>query len=380
MDPPTSDSESTKGATAGARASEDSLVVGPLPMAELPAGTSVGRYLITGKLGEGGMGVVYRAYDPELDRRLAIKLLRAADAAVDSEASSRIVREAQALAKLSHPNVVALYDVGVFSDSLYLAMELVEGQTLRDWLEQEPRPRAEIVKALVAAGQGLIAAHDKGLVHRDLKPSNIMVADDGRVRVMDFGLARTAAGEDTDVPTHRTGDEPFADALATDLTRDGATLGTPGYMPPEQILGGVIDVRTDVFSFSATAWRALYGQLPYGWGNAMATRLATLDGELVEPPKSADVPKWMRRVLERGLATKPGERWPTMRSLLTALERKRSRTRWAVGSVGLVGLAVAGAVSFATQQREAACEAAQAPVDEIWSSEARDRIKPRENR
>ncbi|MCA9662333.1 MAG: serine/threonine protein kinase, partial [Myxococcales bacterium] len=193
-------------------------------------GDVVGRYVLLSALGEGGMGVVWAAYDPELDRRLALKLLRRGGS------SERLLREAQALARLAHPNVVAIHDVGVDGGDVWLAMELVVGRTLEDWLAADPgRGWRELLKVLLPAGWGVAAAHEAGLIHRDLKPANLMIGDDGRARVMDFGLAR-AGDLEAEVSTVEESD-PLASSqvslLGSSVTRAGAILGTPAYMPPE---------------------------------------------------------------------------------------------------------------------------------------------------
>jgi serine/threonine protein kinase len=243
--------------------------VGRMPDAgpALGRGSTLGRYLILDFLGVGGMGVVYSAYDPGLDRKVAIKLLRPTTNAHGGTTAgrSRLLREAQALARLSHPNVIAVHDVGTFEDQVFVAMEYAEGQTLSAWLREEPRSVREIVAAFLEAGRGLAAAHAAGLVHRDFKPANVLFGN-GRARVLDFGLActdvsresgeRVVALEDLPpalpLPPPLTGDstqDPSLNALGTPLTMTGTLMGTPAYMAPEQMAGRPVDARTDQFSF-----------------------------------------------------------------------------------------------------------------------------------
>src|SRR6185312_791559 len=191
----------------------------------LARGASIGRYVVLGLVGRGGMGEVYAAYDPELDRKVAVKLLRvkAGNGVSLTEGRQRTLREAQAIARLSHPNVVVVFDVGTFEEKVFIAMEFVDGNTVTYWLEQKPRTWREILDVFIAAGRGLIAAHEKGLVHRDFKPDNVMVGRDGQVRVMDFGLAR------------QMGAKPIKDERPRPSTpsRDNVKIGT-GTLPIEQ--------------------------------------------------------------------------------------------------------------------------------------------------
>ncbi len=342
----------------------------------LGRGDLLGRYVVLDRLGAGGMGVVYAAYDPELDRKLAIKLLLPGhgDAEGDSIARTRLLREAQALAKLDHPHVVAIHDVGTVGDRVYLAMDIVEGDTLGAWRERTPRSWREVLDVIVAAGEGLAAAHDKGLVHRDIKPENIMVGADGRVRVMDFGLART--GEDTGVECPAL-DADIARApsvLSSALTLEGSMMGTPAYMAPEQFSGAVIDPRTDQFSLCATAWEALYGQRPFS-GESLADLAAkVVDGVRDPPPLGRRVPAWLRRVLERGLQSRAQDRFPDTRALLDALRAdptsRRRHIAWVAGIAGLAGLAYV-AHEVVAQRAAEACVAEGATLREDWNDQAR---------
>ncbi|MCB9756176.1 MAG: serine/threonine protein kinase [Myxococcales bacterium] len=207
----------------------------------------IARYRVETELGRGGMGVVYRAYDPDLDRAVALKLIKAVF--VDDEARARFLREAQAMARLQHPNVVAVHDVGLDDDSLFIAMDFVEGSTLDAWLRAAPRTVQQRLDVLVAAGRGLAAAHAAGLVHRDFKPANVLVGTDGRPRILDFGLVHGRGHDDVaDAPTETS--QPSTSSLLTDeLTRVGSFMGTPAYMSPEQYFDAGVGDRSDQFSF-----------------------------------------------------------------------------------------------------------------------------------
>src|SRR5262245_41378061 len=255
---------------------------------EPPSGTRIHRYIVVEKVGHGGTSVVFKAYDPELNRRVAIKLLRPQSTEVGgtSQARTRLVREAQALAQLSHPNVIAVYDVGTWEGHVFLAMEFVEGQSLRKWLQERRRTTGQILEMFIAAGRGLAATHAVGLIHRDFKPDNVMVGDDGRVRVVDFGLARAHEADEAAsqadqavADAARASSEPADPALppsqtneallARALTKMGAIVGTPAFMSPEQFRALELDARTDQFSFCASLYWALYRKLPFaGWNTA----------------------------------------------------------------------------------------------------------------
>ena len=264
-----------------------------VPGAGLGRGTTVGRYVILSELGSGAMGVVYAAYDPDLDRKVALKFLRT-DAS-DPEARARLVREAQALAQLSHPNVVAVHDVGAFDERVWLAMEFVEGQSLGAWCRQRSPGWKAIVDLLVHAGRGLAAAHAAGLVHRDFKPDNVMIGTDGRARVMDLGLARRGdvsrgmpRGQPISSDQAATDVQPDLSKLALRVTQAGAVLGTPAYMAPEQFTGAELAPSVDIFAFSVTLWEALYGERPFA-GETILELVAHVIARR-RPPKAAAAP------------------------------------------------------------------------------------------
>lgn len=294
----------------------------------LRIGTRLGRYLLEEEIGRGGMGVVYAALDPELDRRIAIKVLRTS-AAEGSAGRTRLLREAQALARLAHPNVIAVFDVGVVSaagDEIFVAMELCTGGTLRQ--HQAGKSWRDIVLAYVHAGRGLAAAHEAGLVHRDFKPDNVLVGADGRLRVTDFGLVR-AAGDV--VPAGEAPAPAKADPLSSDLTAHGSVVGTPMFMAPEQMTGAPVEAAADQFSFCVALWQALHGEPPY-LGAELAERISEIQAGRRREPRNRQVPARVNRALARGLAAVPSARWPRLSALLDELEAAtRSRAPWLVG-------------------------------------------------
>jgi hypothetical protein len=304
-------------------------------------GDRIGRYVIERRLGVGGMGVVYAAVDSELHRRVAVKLLRDdREAGLGSQGRERLLREARTLAKLSHPNVVTVFDVGVHRDQLYLAMELVEGGNLAAWLRREPRTIREIVERMREAGAGLAAAHAAGVVHRDVKPDNILVGTDGRARMTDFGLARSS---EVMIPTPAMpGAMPVVEAA---LTRTHALVGTPVYMAPEQLAGASADERSDQWSFCATLYEAVAGVRPFAAGD-VDTRRSAIAAATLAPPVRAGVPSWVRRIAMRGLRADPARRWPSVAAIVDALGR-RSRRRRLVLAIGAVAALVIAAVVIA---------------------------------
>jgi tetratricopeptide (TPR) repeat protein/predicted Ser/Thr protein kinase len=352
--------------------------------APLSRGELVGRYVVLDKLGAGGMGVVFAAYDPELDRKVALKLLHAqpSEQSKATEGHKRLLREAQAMAKLSHPNVIAVHDVGEHQGRVFLAMEFVEGATLGDWAKKEPRAWREIVEVFSRAGAGLGAAHEKGLVHRDFKPDNVMVADDGRVRVMDFGLARTDSNDRAKTPLAELDELVHTGGggeLGTALTRHGAVIGTPAYMAPEQWMGEATDPRTDQFSFCVALYEALYGRRPFAGEGMAALALQVTEGKVREPP-SSKAPGWLRKVVLRGLGQEPPARFHSMNDLLAALsagEGRRRRNR-AVAGLAFVGIAVGGVYGYDRYdhaQVVAACEAEGDAIDEVWNDESQTNVR-----
>ncbi|MCY1054088.1 serine/threonine-protein kinase [Nannocystis sp. SCPEA4] len=346
---------------------------------DLSTGTCVGRYMILGRLGSGAMGVVYAAYDPELDRKIALKLLHArGNASLDARA--RLLREAKSLARLSHPNVVGVHDVGTYGDHIFLAMEFVAGRTLTAWLKEQPRKWPAVLEVMRCAGEGLAAAHAAGLVHRDFKPDNVLIGDDGRPRVLDFGLARA----NSDAPDSVTGDSEALAAIASAstsasrsrdhiaeavlVTRTGALIGTPAYMSPEQHLGRPADALSDQFSFCVALWQALYGVRPFTGTRLSALAFQIMKGKVEAPPAGAQVPKWLRKIVARGLALDPEDRHPSMRALLDALARERGlgrRGAWALAGLAGLGLGL-GLWLVRGPVAEPPCQGAAQKLAGIW--------------
>jgi serine/threonine protein kinase/tetratricopeptide (TPR) repeat protein len=378
----------------------------------------IGRYTVLRKLGEGGMGVVYAAYDEDLDRKVALKLLRAS-LAKDERGRVRIRREAQALARLSHPNVVQVHEIGTWTEHDYVAMEFVAGQTLDRWLASKSHTWSEILEVMLHAGRGLAAAHAAELVHRDFKPANVLVGEDGRARVLDFGLARTVGD---------TGEHPVADLLRTatghsvdtgeisesdtrtsaagtsvakpdsesaggstthgdsrarvferELTATGAVLGTPVYMAPEQHLGRRATASSDQFSFCFVLYEALFGERPFRANNREEYAFRVIEGAFTLPGPNSGVPVWLRKAVCRGLAPQPSDRWPSMEALLTELSRDRDsvwkRSIVAAGLMGTVGVALLLGVDSSSPQEAEQCNYDRASVVDAWTESEQARVR-----
>jgi len=344
----------------------------------LTPGETVGRYVILERIGSGGMGVVYAAWDRDLDRRVAIKLLHATHGPQHTKGQARLLREAQAMARLAHPNVCTVHEVGSYQGHLYVAMELIEGQTFGQWRRERARPWRELVAVLHQAGRGLAAAHHQGLVHRDFKPENVLVGRDGRVRVVDFGLARskseTARLESSAEIELLLGN----DSTSIKLTETGALAGTPAYMAPEQFRGHAPDARSDQFSFCVTLWEALYDQRPFAGETRAQLAMAVCKGELREPPPR-DVPAFLRRALRRGLSLHEEDRFPSMDALLAAIDRDPGRTRRRVLAVGLGAVAIAalsaGVATRFSEQAEDPCAGGPTRMAGAWDDERRDAMR-----
>ena len=324
--------------------------------------THIGRYQITARLGAGGMGEVWQATDPQLGRVVAIKVLHGGG--MQLRLAERLRREAQALAKLEHPNVVTVHDVGVDDDGeLYIVMQLVAGTTLDRAVAG--KSAKEIVALLVQAGRGLAAAHAAGIVHRDFKPTNVFVDHAGRVRVGDFGLARASEASD---------EQGDADAgeLGVSMSR-GELVGTPAYMAPEQLRGGPVTAATDQFAFCVTTWEMLSGQRPFAGSDVAALREAVAAGPPGKPP--ATIPRRLRAVLARGLSVDPAARFPSMDALLAELEPGH-RGLWVAGGVAIAGLATTAVLlAVARPESDDPCRGVDEPADAVWGDAQRAAVR-----
>ena len=357
----------------------------------LRRGAQVSRYLIIDPIGSGGMGEVFSAYDPQLDRRIALKLVKLGPGEDTDNARDRLLREAQAMAKLSHPNVVAVYDAGTHGARVFIAMEYVEGRTMRDWLDepapiQAPSDRwPEALELMTQAGHGLAAAHDQGLVHRDFKPANIMVSDDGRVRVLDFGLARRfdelelverePAKRPEPAPDLLDGPSGSRSSLSIPLTQTGVVMGTPSYMAPEQFFGGSIDERTDQFAFCVVLYRALFGDRPFLGDTFEELAKAVAQGKVQPIPRTTKVPRHVQAALHKGLSVDPQARHASMDDLLAILEHRpgwsRRRLGWIAGVTLAAGLGGTWILGQAEPPPAPVCAGAEAKLAGIWDDTLR---------
>ena len=333
---------------------------------------TLGRFVVLEALGAGAMGTVFAAYDPRLDRRVALKVLPVG--ADDSNGRQRLLREARAMASLSHPNVVAVYESGIHEGSVFVVMELVEGVTLRRWLET-PRRWQDVLVVFAQAGRGLAAAHAIGLVHRDFKPDNVLIGegegrrDIGRVRVADFGLARV----DLDAGPERGSTSPAGTNPV--ITQDGVAPGTPAYMAPEQFLGEPVDGRSDQFAFCVSLWEALYGQRPFGGATRFELADAIVHGRVRAPP-AHDVPAWLHAVVQRGLSPDPQARHASMEVLLHALERRPARVRRRLAVVAGLGVLAASVVALTPAGTTASrCSHGEHHLAGVWDPARRSALE-----
>ena len=338
------------------------LDTGPVPGASalIPVGDRLGRYTIESALGRGGVGVVYLAYDPDLERRVAVKVLQDDD----PDHRARLLREARAMARLAHAGVVTVFDVGTVDGRDYVTMELMDGGTLADWLAKPRRPR-DVVAAFVACGRGLAAAHAAGLVHRDVKPANVLRAADGRFALTDFGLAR----EHGAAPAPRARSDvhvvPRPSPALADVTVTGAVLGTPQYMAPEQWVGEATPA-SDQFAFCVAMFEAFAGVRPFEGADGEAMRAAIQRGPgAIDAAAMRAVPRRLRAIVARGLEPDPARRWPTMGELLAAIARAERRPRQIAaassGMLALVGTSLLVAAWASNARAPAPSAAAAAP-------------------
>ncbi|MFT3691792.1 MAG: protein kinase [Kofleriaceae bacterium] len=353
---PKSDEDTALGATLTAHTSG-----GPTAVRESAPRTTIGRYRVISRLGAGGMGTVYVAEDPDLDRKVAIKILHA----TSDTSSARLGREARALAKLRHPNVVTIHEVGRDGSDEFVAMELVDGVTLREW-QQTPHTFGEKLDVLGQAARGLVAAHAVGLVHRDFKPDNVMVGANGRVQVLDFGLAKTAADSidpDATAPT-----KPIA---LDELTRTGAVVGTPAYMAPEQFAGEPTDARTDQFAFAVVTFELVNGFRPFAGVTYETLADAVMAGKRSTQTRPSDVPARIQTALDRALSIAPADRFPTLEAFIAELVATPppvppKRRRLALALAG--ALVVGGAVLVATAKHDHPIAAPADPLQAIFAT------------
>jgi eukaryotic-like serine/threonine-protein kinase len=326
--------------------------------ATIGTGDRLGRYVVGEPRGAGAMGMVFEGHDPELGRSVALKVLKGTPT---PEGQARLLREARALAQLSHPNIVSVFDVGRSGEEVFLAMELLDGRDLADWLRESERSWREVVALFIEAGKGLAAAHAIGIIHRDLKPTNLFVESSGRVRVTDFGLARLDRAE------AERGDGLVSDTNAS-LTH--GLVGTPAYMAPEQHAGGASSALSDQFSFCVSLYEALYGERPFRGDTLEALRDHVRAGTIVVPEGNR-VPAWLRRIVLRGLAVDPEARYSSLDELVTELSRDPSVRRRRV-LLASTGLALLGGLAFVGTRDRAAedlrCTGAERKLVGVWDA------------
>ncbi|EDM79202.1 serine/threonine kinase family protein [Plesiocystis pacifica SIR-1] len=355
------------------------------------ASVSLGRFVLLELIGAGGMGELYAAYDPDLDRKVALKLVRP-ERSASAVAEQRLLREAQSAARLSHPNVVPIYEVGTVDGRIFVAMEFIRGQDLAAWLSQ-PRGALEILARFIAAGEGLAAVHRAGLAHRDFKPANVLLGEDGRVRIVDFGLARVTDSSSgsgsgsrlrSSLESGDSGSQPDAElpsasasllrSTVSTLTAPGALVGTPRFMAPEQWRARRGDARSDQFSFCVALYAALYGVHPFPARRGDQLLAAICDGTLTKPARNAALPQRLREAIIRGLEADPEDRWPSMEPLLRELERPLARPRKRklaalIGGVGALALAVGVGVGLLATERGDPCALDDDALAGTWDAQ-----------
>nr|WP_276598945.1 serine/threonine-protein kinase [Nannocystis sp. SCPEA4] len=333
----------------------------------------ISRYTVLDRLGEGGMGVVYTAYDPQLDRKVALKVLRDETTRTDAVGYKRLHREAQAMARLSHPNIVTVHEVAEHDGQLFVAMEFVRGMSLDAWMRRRDRSWREVLAAFVQAGRGLAAAHAAGIIHRDFKPHNVLVGDDGAVKVLDFGLARAVehAGSDELLVTAKSG-ESAGLPLQSSLTQTGAIMGTPAYMAPEQHEGRPATAASDQFAFCVSLFEGVYRRHPFSTESLASLIGDAIVGRVAAAPAGSGVPGRIYKALVRGLAVAGEQRHPSMAALLAELERDpEARRRRVFASTAFAGFVGAAGFGLAALQQPAAaaplCSAAGHELADVWS-------------
>ncbi|MEM7154960.1 MAG: serine/threonine-protein kinase [Myxococcota bacterium] len=358
--------------------------------------TKIGRYTVLDVLGVGGMGVVCTAWDPKLDRKVALKLLRRRKNDSDGRLSTgraRLVREAKSLAKLSHPNIITVLDVDLYEGQIYMAMEYVDGASLDQWVIRGERSWREVIAVFIDAARGLAAAHAAGIIHRDFKPANVLIGKDGRVHVVDFGLAKSrdqddkfdegdAEPEATIDPTEMREQGGLFDVLRSTqdakLTQVGRTVGTPAYMAPEQFLGMPVGSQTDQFSFGVALFEALYGYLPFPDDSRDELIDRVTEGKVNDPPRDTVVPGWVHRIVLRTLQPRPEHRFESVDDLIEALQadpaRRRRRIAFAAGGAMLLGIGAYGVVQGFSSDVEL-CKGADSHMEAIWGEDRKAEVK-----
>jgi tetratricopeptide (TPR) repeat protein len=362
----------------------------------LDRGTALGRYIILDKIGTGGMSAVYAAYDPELDRKVAIKLLHpdpTGSGTSEGTATSRtrLLREAQAMAKLSHPNIVRVFDVGTWQGEVFIAMEIVDGGSLKEWLAEKPRTWQEVRETMLQAGRGLAAAHAAGLVHRDFKPENLLIGrETNRAYVVDFGLVHPDAqrSESSNAAQPAATEQSFAtdpgiegsttqnelvlqsDTVKTsELTQLGTIMGTPPYMAPEQHRGERTETRTDQFSFAVTLFEAFYGERPFKGKSLNELRSQVLAGKYTFP-EGRKVPAWIQKIIRRGLSVEITERYPSMDALLEELSTDPAAKRRRIAAIATAATTlIGGAIAYPQLRPEPVipCQESAGLLAAVWN-------------
>jgi len=344
---------------------------------DLPPGTLVGRYVVQRKIGQGGMGAVYHAFDPDLERKVALKLLAVRRGNL-SRARERLQREAHVLARLSHPNVITVYDAGIYGDSIFIAMEFAAGVSLRRWLKQQHPSWRRIMSVMLQAGQGLAAAHGAGIIHRDFKPENIIVSTDERAWVLDFGLARASLEEVSPLPVPLSDDSsPFPPVNSVEpLTVEGVLMGTPGYIAPEQYRGEPVDARSDQFSFCVTLFEALYGCRPFSGKSHRELRDNILAGKVCQPPADSKVPARIHAALLRGLSADPRQRYPSLSELLQQLHERPRLVGYRRPLLAAALLLLLGVGLFVWSGRpDLPCQGVERQLQGVWDERVKGRVQ-----